>query len=48
MLEDYRVEQDRALAIWNLLENGAIWAQSRHTGPLDPMAGFKEIMKPEH
>jgi uncharacterized protein (UPF0262 family) len=25
-VEDYRVEQDRALTIWNLLENDAIWA----------------------
>ena len=25
-VEDYRVEQDRALTIWNLLDNDAIWA----------------------
>jgi len=26
VLEDYRVEKDRALTSWNLLENDVIWA----------------------
>jgi hypothetical protein len=43
-VKEYASNYDRAFKPWNLLETDIIEASSGHTTPLDPLAGFEEIM----
>ena len=42
VLQEYRLKYDRAFKRWDLLKIDSVWAESGHTAPLDPLAGFKK------